>query len=123
LLTLIINSIYCQYPIIKKIGNDSVILMTIKQGEQINKSYEISKNRIDSLKKLVDSSIKVNDSILIASDSTKNVLTLKANEYRLRYEERLNMPIKYKYHDDGWDFIQKMALILVIVVQFFTINN
>jgi hypothetical protein len=97
--------------------------MTIKQGEQINKSYEISKNRIDSLKKLVDSSIKVNDSILIASDSTKNVLTLKANEYRLRYEERLNMPIKYKYHDDGWDFIQKMVLILVIVVQFFTINN
>jgi hypothetical protein len=97
--------------------------MTIKQGEQINKSYEINKNRIDSLRKLVDSSIKINDSILIASDSTKNVLTLKANEYRLRYEERLNMPIKYKYHDDGWDFIQKMALILVIVVQFFTINN
>ena len=97
--------------------------MTIKQGEQINKSYEISKNRIDSLKKLVDSSIKVNDSILIASDSTKNVLTLKANEYRLRYEERLNMPIKYKYHDDGWDFIQKMVLISIIVFQFFTINN
>ena len=90
--------------------------MTIKQGEQINKSYEISKNRIDSLK-------KINDSIVIASDSTKNVLTLKANEYRLRYEERLNMPIKYKYHDDGWDFIQKMVLISIIVLQFFTIKN
>jgi hypothetical protein len=90
--------------------------MTIRQGEQINKSYEINKNKIDSLN-------KVNDSILIASDSTKKVLILKASEYRLRYEERLNMPIKYKYHDDEWDFIQKMALILVIVVQFFTINN
>jgi len=97
--------------------------MTIKQGEQINKSYDINKNRIDSLKKLVDSSIKVNDSILTANDSTKNVLTLKVNEYRLKYEERLNMPIKYKYHDDEWDFIQKMVLILVIVVQFFTIKN
>ena len=95
----------------------------MKQGEQINKSYEISKSKIDSLKKLVDISIKVNDSIVIVSDSVKSALTLKANEYRVRYEERLNMPIKYKYHDDGWDFIQKMALILVIVFQFFTINN
>lgn len=90
--------------------------MTIKQGEQINKSYEINKNQIDSLK-------KTNDSILIVSDSTKKALTLKANEYRLRYEERLNMPIKYKYHDDKWDFIQKLVLISVIVLQFFTIKR
>jgi len=123
LLILIINSSYCQYPIVKKIGNDSIILMTLKQGEQINRSYEINKNQIDSLKRLVNNSIKVNDSILILSDSTKKILTLKANEYRLRYEERLNMPIKYKYHDDGWDFIQKMVLILVIALQFFTIKG
>jgi hypothetical protein len=97
--------------------------MTLKQGEQINRSYEINKNQIDSLKRLVNNSIKVNDSILILSDSTKKILTLKANEYRLRYEERLNMPIKYKYHDDGWDFIQKMVLILVIALQFFTIKG
>ncbi len=97
--------------------------MTIKQGEQINKSYEKNKNRIDSLNKLVDSSIKANDSIIIVSNNTKNALILKANEYRVRYEERLNMPIKYKYHDDEWDFIQKMVLISIIVLQFFTIKN
>jgi len=123
LLILIINTNYCQYPIVKKIGNDSIILMTLKQGEQINKLYEVNKNEIDSLKRLVNNSIKVNDSILVLSDSTKKALTLKANEYRLRYEERLNIPVQYKYHDDGWDFIQKMVLISVIVLQFFTIKR
>ena len=97
--------------------------MTLKQGEQINRSYEMNKNQIDSLKKLFNNSVKVNDSILVLSDSIKNILTLKANEYRLRYEERLNMPVKYKYHDDGWDFIQKLVLISVIVLQFFTIKS
>jgi hypothetical protein len=97
--------------------------MTLKQGEQINKLYEVNKNEIDSLKRLVNNSIKVNDSILVLSDSTKKALTLKANEYRLRYEERLNIPVQYKYHDDGWDFIQKMVLISVIVLQFFTIKR
>lgn len=123
MLTLIINLSYCQYPIVKKIGNDSIILMTIKQGEQINRSYEINKSQIDSLRKLVDSNIKANDSIVILNNNTKNVLTLKANEYRIRYEERLNIPIRYKYHDDGWDFIHKMVLISIIVLQFFTIKN
>ena len=75
------------------------------------------------MRKLVDSNIKANDSIVILNNNTKNVLTLKANEYRIRYEERLNIPIRYKYHDDGWDFIHKMVLISIIVLQFFTIKN
>lgn len=97
--------------------------MTLKQGEQINKLYEVNKNEIDSLKKLFNNSVKVNDSILLVSDSIKNVLTLKTNEYRLRYEERLNIPVQYKYHDNKWDFIQKLVLISVIVLQFFTIKK
>jgi hypothetical protein len=97
--------------------------MTLKQGEQINKLYEVNKNEIDSLKKLFNNSIKVNDSILLMSDSIKNVLTLKTNEYRLRYEERLNIPVQYKYHDNKWDFIEKLVLISIIVLQFFTIKK
>jgi hypothetical protein len=123
LLILIINTNYCQYPIVKKIGNDSIILMTLKQGEQINKLYEVNKNEIDSLKRLVNNTIKVNDSILLVSDSIKNILTKRANEYRFRYEERLNIPVQYKYHDNKWDFIQKLVLISVIVLQFFTIKR
>jgi hypothetical protein len=32
------------------------------------------------------------------------------------------MPVKYPYHDDGWDFAQKLVLIGIIVVQFFSIK-
>jgi hypothetical protein len=97
--------------------------MTLKQGEQINKLYEANKNEIDSLKKLFNNSVKVNDSILLVSDSIKNALTLKTNEYRLRYEERLNMPIKYKNQDEKWDFIQQFLIVSLMVLQFFTIKN
>jgi hypothetical protein len=30
--------------------------------------------------------------------------------------------VKYQYHNDGWEFAQKMVLIGVIVLQFFTIK-
>ena len=46
----------------------------------------------------------------------------KYDEYKNRYEERLKMPVKYPYHDDGWDFAQKLVLMAVIVVQFFSIR-
>jgi diphthamide synthase (EF-2-diphthine--ammonia ligase) len=36
---LLTNLSYSQYPIIKKIGEDSVVLITIKQGEDINKKF------------------------------------------------------------------------------------
>ena len=37
--------------------------------------------------------------------------------------DSLKMPTKYHYHDDGWDFAQKLILIGVIVLQFFTIKR
>jgi hypothetical protein len=117
---LVASSSYSQYPIIKKIGKDSLILMTLKQGDDINQSFVKYKKKIDSLNDSV-----VYKRFLIDSLNTefKN-LDKKKEEYKLRYEERLNMPVntKVKYHDDGWDFAQKMVLIGVIVIQFFTIK-
>lgn len=118
------NSTFCQYPIIKKIGNDSLILMTIKQGDDINAKFALNRARLDSLK----DSIKVHkylvDSLKIKYDSLNNQLipmVKQYDEYKFKYEERLKMPTTYKYHDDGWDFAQKMVLMAVIVLQFFTI--
>jgi uncharacterized coiled-coil DUF342 family protein len=94
--------------------------MTLKQGDDINQSFVKYKKKIDSLNDSV-----VYKRFLIDSLNTefKN-LDKKKEEYKLRYEERLNMPVntKVKYHDDGWDFAQKMVLIGVIVIQFFTIK-
>ena len=51
---------YSQYPIIKKIKEDSVVIMTIEQGKEINALYLGYNKTIDSLKiktKCYDSAI------------------------------------------------------------------
>jgi hypothetical protein len=118
---LVVSSTYCQYPIIKKIGKDSLILMTLKQGDDINKSFSRYQKKLDSLK----DSIEIKKVLFDSLNVEFNKLDKKKEEYKLRYEERLNIPTnaKYQYHDDGWDFAQKMVLIVVIVVQFFTIKR
>jgi len=125
ILILIQNSSYCQYPIIKKVGEDSVVLITIKQGEEINKKFIENKKRLDLLRDSVTSEkIKV-DSLRNKYDSLNSELIpliRKHDEYKHRYEERLKMPIKYPYHDDGWDFAQKLLLMGIIVLQFFSIR-
>jgi peptidoglycan hydrolase CwlO-like protein len=121
LLAILVASLsYSQYPIIKKIGKDSLILMTLKQGDDINKSFTQYQKKLDSLKDSVNYKRFTIDSLNTEFDK----LDKKIEEYKLRYEERLNMQIntKYQYHDDGWDFAQKMVLIAVIVLQFFTIK-
>ena len=116
---LVVSSSYCQYPIIKKIGKDSLILMTLKQGDDINKSFNQYQKKLDSLKDSVVAKRFLIDSLNIEFDK----LEKRKEEYKLRYEERLNMPmVKYQYHNDGWEFAQKMVLIGVIVLQFFTIK-
>jgi uncharacterized coiled-coil DUF342 family protein len=122
---LLTNLSYSQYPIIKKIGEDSVVLITIKQGEDINKKFIENKKKLDLLKDSVFLEKNKVDSLRYKYDSLNNQLIpliRKHDEYKWRYEERLNMPTKYKYHDDGWDFAQKLVLIGIIVVQFFSIK-
>lgn len=118
---LVVSSSYCQYPIIKKIGKDSLILMTLKQGDDINKSFSNYQKKLDSLKDSIE-----NKKVLIDSLNKEiNKLDKTKEEYKVRYEERLNIPTntKLQYHDDGWDFAQKMVLVAVIFVQFLTIKR
>ena len=119
------NLSYSQYPIIKKIGNDSIVLMTLKQGESINKKFADDKTKL----LLLQDSVKLEkirvDSLKNKYDSLNSELTpliRKYDEYKNRYEERLKMPVKYPYHDDGWDFAQKLVLMAIVVVQFFSLR-
>lgn len=41
---------YSQYPIAKKIGEDSVVIMTLKQGNDINNTFLKLKDSINTLK-------------------------------------------------------------------------
>lgn len=122
---LLVNLSYSQYPIIKKIGDDSLVLITIKQGEEINKKFIENRLKLSLLNDSVGLERKKVDSLRNKFDSLNSELIpliRKHDEYKHRYEERLKMPIKYPYHDDGWDFAQKLILIAVIVVQFFSIR-
>jgi hypothetical protein len=47
---------------VKKIGNDSVVLITIKQGDEINKQFEIKENQISKLRdSLFNSKLEINN--------------------------------------------------------------
>lgn len=125
ILILITNLSYSQYPIIKKIGDDSVVLITIKQGEDINKKFTEDRQKLSLLKDSVSLERRRVDSLRNRYDSLNSELIpliRKHDEYKHRYEERLKMPVKYPYHDDGWDFAQKLVLMGIIVVQFFSIR-
>jgi hypothetical protein len=100
-------------------------LITIKQGEDINKKFSEDRQKLSLLKDSVLVERSKVDSLKIKYDSLNSELIpliRKHDEYKNRYEERLKMPIKYPYHDDGWDFAQKLVLMGIIVVQFFSLR-
>jgi competence protein ComGC len=119
LLTLVSNLTYCQYPIVKKIGNDSVVIMTLKQATTINDKFQSNQNTIDSL----NTYVYVKDSIINKKKTTYDSLYTVTNQYRVRYDERLNMRIPVAKDNSGWEFAQKLVLVGVIVLQFFTIKR
>lgn len=106
-------SSFSQYPQIKKIKDDSVVIMTIDQGKEINALYIGYNKTIDSLK---NKSIK--------DDSLLNVYiykTSKLENYKYRYEANMEtyqarekeLEKMDKYH--AW---QKIILIFLVVFQF-----
>ena len=106
-------SSYSQYPVIKKIKEDSVIIMTLKQGNEINALYSRYNQTIDSLK----NKITKDDSILTVY--SYKVSTLQ--DYKFRYEANLEtyrtrekeLDKMDKYH--AW---QKIILIFLVIFQF-----
>lgn len=59
---MVVSSAYAQYPVVKKIGKDSVVLITVKQAEDINVEFDrlrdslrITSEKKDSLHKDIQS--------------------------------------------------------------------
>ena len=106
-------SSYSQYPQIKKIKQDSVVIMTIEQGKEINALYLNYNKTIDSLK-----------SKTIKDDSILNIYISKASaleNYKYRYEANLET---YKTREreldkmDKYHAWQKIILIFLVIFQF-----
>jgi len=55
---------WSQYPLIKKLGKDEVVIMTVKQGEDINNKFSLLKDSISKVKtKLTSVQNSLTDSI------------------------------------------------------------
>jgi hypothetical protein len=108
-------SSYSQYPIIKKIKEDSVVIMTIQQGKEINALYLGYKKTIDSLKiktRYYDSSInqinKKQDTINLYRYHIENIKPTTGidQEFKETYE-------KEKGINRLWTLVLFMALALL----------
>lgn len=70
-------SAFCQYPMIKTLGKDTVVIMTVKQGEDINRQFKALGDTIQTLK----GQISTLDKQLVAERNQ-----LKANIVSLKEE-------------------------------------
>jgi hypothetical protein len=111
------NLSYCQYPITKKIGEDTVVIMTLKQGEQINKTF----NKFGQDLGLTKDSLKIKRA---QYDSLFNTISLVKDsfyDWKWKYEANRNTYYKRETEvekDKKYDFAQKIILIAIIVLQF-----
>jgi len=121
ILILVVHTSYCQYPITKKIKNDSVIIITTKQGQEINNLYNSYNDTIRTLKNyLTDKNIKY-DSLFNSINDIKDTFY----NYKWRYE--INKQTYYKREADfkstqKLEQIGKYILVGIIFLQFETIS-
>jgi len=100
LLMLVSLSSYCQYPTVKTIGKDTVVIMTVKQGEDINNQFTLLKDSLSTLNELTLTLRKQMASmgvrnIQLSKNLTKSmdevgVVTKQVDVYKSKYEEAEN---------------------------------
>jgi uncharacterized coiled-coil DUF342 family protein len=125
LLTQVVSLSYAQYPLTKKIGNDTVVIMTIKQGEQINKSFDEYEEKVSKLK---DTITILKNNLIDGKkqyDSSIGFVRSEISEYKWKYEENKKMYSKneelfYKTHNT--DILQKILLGVIVTFLFFKLN-
>lgn len=116
-----LNSVYSQYPTVKKIGKDTVVIITLKQGEEINKLYDQNKNQI---KKLSDTVSLLNSNIKTFRDSalTLNVVNLKtkieSDSFRYMYNENKKIYIQKEkeFNRDKKMFAFNVTILVILVM-------
>lgn len=83
---------YSQYPTVKTIGKDSVVIMTLKQGEDINKRFTILN---DSIKKI---NLDFNDYMLKNGKRVQNLYNdynLEINNHKITRAEADSFKMMY----------------------------
>lgn len=115
-------SSYCQYPISKVIGKDTVVIMTVKQANDINILFKSYGNTIDLLKDSLTIKNSKNDSLNKAIYNKRDTIHYWQGKYEASRE--LYRPQKQRNYDkeEVLDFAQKIILIAIILVQFHSLK-
>jgi hypothetical protein len=87
-LILLTSFSFAQYPLIKKLGKDSVVIMTIQQGNQINESFDNNEKTISLLR----DSLKLLRFNLLQTNLVTDTLKVKKDTLFSMYQE-----IKWKH--------------------------
>lgn len=123
-----VNLCFAQYPITKKIGNDTVVIMTIRQAENINQLFDTNEKELNKindslnlLKGLLLENSKKSDSLIYKVQATD----FKVEEYKFKYEENkkiyLDKEKTYnKIHNN--DVLQKVLFAIVLTFIAFKTN-
>ena len=125
---LVANLSFAQYPVTKKIGNDTVVIMTIRQAENINQLFDTNEkefNKISDslklLKLLLVENNKKNDSLIYKVQAAD----FKTEEFKFKFEENKriylqNEKVYNKIHNN--DILQKVLFALVLGFVAFKLN-
>jgi hypothetical protein len=124
---MISNLSYSQYPQVKKIGNDSVVLITLKQGNDINKQFTVLNDSIKGLNKTLElSKFDFNKYKVESGDkySQLNIASLKykaeVDSFRFMYKQNKTI---YKKHEEWWNRDRQhyvsLSLVLMLATIFF----
>lgn len=80
---------YSQYPVVKTIGNEKVVIMTVKQGEDINKQFSILKDSLSTTNEEIlrlRSMISIKDASLAKSQDQMVIINKQLDTYKSSYE-------------------------------------
>lgn len=114
---------YCQYPTVKTINKDTVVIMTLKQGQEINQKFSSLNDSISSLNNLLNQKKsevvglnvekqKLDTSLVLFKDklsvSEKEIIVL--NE-QLKKNEKFYKSERTKWA--GWMFFSFMVTVIL----------
>ena len=119
------NLSYSQYPVVKKIGNDSVVLMTLKQGNDINNQFSMLSDSIKGLNNSLAIYKFDFDKYKVESENKYQQLNLSTIKYKaeadsFKYMYNQNKKI-YKKHEDWWNTDRKHYTVMSAILMFTTI--
>jgi hypothetical protein len=123
-LTLVAFSSYSQYPKTRIIGKDSVVIMTVAQGNEINTLYKRYRAQIDSLNVDAQANKLAIDSLQYKCDSLSKRI-YDALQYKWKYEANREIYFKREetiQRDEKYHVLQKMLLVGLVIFQFFQLK-